>query len=105
MWISKLCGSAEPGASVLAVDRDYEAVADTTRHLGTRCVSAYADVTAFAGHKELVQHAMREFGRLDILVNNAAIQFTEPFLQATVASWDHVGRQLERAFFTRSAAE
>ena len=93
------------GASVVAVDRDEQGLAATARPFGTRCVSVGADVTDLAHHKELVQGVIQEFGRLDILVNNAAIQLTEPFLQAKVTSWDlTLDVNLKAPFFLAQAA-
>ena len=46
-----------------------------------------------------VEGAQRAFGRLDILVNNAAIDFTVPIDELTLEEWDAVIRVNLRAPF------
>lgn len=46
------------------------------------------DVTSEAGWKQAVDVTVKRFGKLDILVNNAAILYTEPVLETTVEIWD-----------------
>lgn len=39
--------------------------------LGGKAIAVGADVTAIAGAEEIVEAAIKNFGRLDILVNNS----------------------------------
>lgn len=70
---------AREGADVAIVYLDVEqSDAEETRkaveHEGTRCLLIAGDVTDFDFCKRAVEQTVREFGRLDILVNNAAFQ-------------------------------
>lgn len=53
--------------------RPAEEVAQLIRERGGRAVPNFDDVADFAGARNLVEQAIAEFGRLDVLVNNAGI--------------------------------
>lgn len=73
------------GASVLLLDRDEAALKRTARSL-KRAVYAAVDV---ADTKEVAK-AVRDFGRLDILVSNAAVRNYSAVIDATPAEWHEV---------------
>lgn len=60
--------------SYLTEDEDAASTAALVRDAGRRVVTAAGDITSEAHCQSLVDRAMSEFGRLDILVNNAAFQ-------------------------------
>ncbi|MFD7229140.1 SDR family oxidoreductase [Streptomyces sp. NPDC059881] len=63
---------AEQGARVLVVGRTESRLAETAEgHDGIGTV--VADLTAPGAAEEVVDHALRTFGRIDVLVNNAAV--------------------------------
>ncbi len=74
---------------------------------GGKAVAVQADVKELAEHDRLVSAALERFGSLNILVNNAGIEIHEPFLKATVETWDlTLGVNLKGAYFlSRKAAE
>ncbi len=74
---------------------------------GGKAVAVQADVKELSEHDRLVSAALERFGSLNILVNNAGIEIHEPFLNATVETWDlTVGVNLKGAYFlSRKAAE
>jgi NAD(P)-dependent dehydrogenase (short-subunit alcohol dehydrogenase family) len=87
---------AAAGASVMIADiADGAALAEeiAARH-GANCVaSAVCDVSEEAQVKALVDRTLARFGRIDILVNNAALYATLPPVKCTdidVALWDRV---------------
>lgn len=91
-------GFAKEGADVAIVYLDEQADAhDTKRRIeaeGRRCLAIAGDVGDPAFCQDAVKRAVSEFGRLDILVNNAAEQHTcENFEDIPVA-------QVERTFRT-----
>lgn len=64
-----------------------------------------ADVSDVAQVQGLVAEAVRRYGRLDVLVNNAGIETRHPLLETTEADYDRVlGVDLKGAFFAAQAA-
>ena len=64
--------SAYPAEEQAAGWRDVESVADEIRALGRRALAVVCDVSDEAACAALVERTVAEFGRLDILVNNAS---------------------------------
>ncbi|MHB1313406.1 MAG: SDR family NAD(P)-dependent oxidoreductase, partial [Gemmatimonadaceae bacterium] len=66
---------AAEGADLVLAARDAAAIAEVARELasqhGVRAVGVRADVAVAADVEALVATALREFGRVDILVTNA----------------------------------
>jgi 3-oxoacyl-[acyl-carrier protein] reductase len=58
-----------------------EAVARQVRQLGTRAIALKVDVASPDSVQRLVEQVVREFGRIDILVNDAAYNKWVPFSQ------------------------
>lgn len=87
---------AAEGADVVINARanrdELEAVAEEIRALGRRAFPILADVGDRAEVEAMVGQAMAEFGRVDILVNAAAIRPAKPFLELTAADWERVHR-------------
>ena len=52
--------------------RDIESTAEQVREQGRRAVTLVSDVTDRQNVQEMVDLAMKEYGRIDILINNAA---------------------------------
>lgn len=73
---------AEEGAAVLAADiaaEGAETTAKAIRDAGGRAMGVRTDVTDAASVKAAVTRAVAEWGRLDYVVNNAAVQTFDPF--------------------------
>lgn len=84
-----------------------EEVVDSIRAGGGQAVAVQGDVGKSADRERLVAVALREFGRLDVLVNNAGI--TSPgrrdLLEATEEGWDEVfSTNLKGPFFLAQLA-
>jgi hypothetical protein len=72
---------AEAGAHVVVGARRTERLADVAarvRERGRRCVAVTTDVTSPPECEKLAQTAVDEFGRLDVLVDNAGMASAVP---------------------------
>lgn len=67
-----------------------EALVREVERCGQRALAYLADVTDEAAVNAMVARVINELGRIDILVNNAAIRRQKPFLQMTLAEWHEV---------------
>jgi NAD(P)-dependent dehydrogenase (short-subunit alcohol dehydrogenase family) len=93
---------ARGGASVVVADLDQakaKAVADAIQSAGGIASALKVDIAKEQEVSAAMQGALRAFGRLDILVNNAAIDFTVPIDELTLEEWDAVIRVNLRAPF------
>ncbi len=57
---------------------------------GGKAIAVQADVATQQGVQNLVDQAIRQFGRLDIMVNNAGIEQEHPFLETPLEVWNKV---------------
>jgi 3-hydroxybutyrate dehydrogenase len=57
---------------------------------GVRCLYNGADMTRRAEIEALIEAAHREFGSLDILINNAGIQYVAPVDEFPPEKWDAI---------------
>ncbi|MEU3334846.1 3-oxoacyl-ACP reductase [Streptomyces sp. NPDC002144] len=69
-----------------------EEVATEIRATGGRAVAHTGDVADFQQARELVELAVAEFGKLDVLVNNAGILRDRMVFSMTEGEWDSVIR-------------
>ncbi len=67
-----------------------EATAAEIAAMGGRAVAVRADVASKQQVDEMFDRVLAEFGRVDVLVNNAGIQTWKPLLELTEAEWDRV---------------
>jgi NAD(P)-dependent dehydrogenase (short-subunit alcohol dehydrogenase family) len=81
-----------------------EAVAGEVRERGAKALAVLADVARKDETDALAARALAEFGRVDILINNAAIRPHKPFTEVTRQDWEHVrGVVLDGAFYLTQA--
>ncbi len=110
----------ELGATVVVVDRDASACAARAQALqdhggsGSTCAAIAVDLSSAEETATIVPQVLASFGRLDILVNNAAFTgasgiagFAVPFPQQSLAAWEASLRVNLSAVFqlTQSALE
>jgi NAD(P)-dependent dehydrogenase (short-subunit alcohol dehydrogenase family) len=84
---------AREGAKVLLVDVDEERAKETLRLIedeGGEAAILCADLAASGTAQGIVDEAVSRFGRLDLLVNNAAISSTTSLLDTTQELYDRV---------------
>jgi NAD(P)-dependent dehydrogenase (short-subunit alcohol dehydrogenase family) len=84
---------AEVLISYLDEHQDAEETARWVEQAGRKAVRAAGDIAEEQHCKTLVEQALREFGRLDILVNNAAMQRTHQSIEEISSEeWDRTFR-------------
>ena len=96
---------ASEGAAVVITDvneSDGRAVVDEIVKGGGRSLFEPGDVTRAADCKRVVERAMRDFGAVDILFNNAGIIRRASILELTEADWDRVMSVNVKAIFLMS---
>jgi NAD(P)-dependent dehydrogenase (short-subunit alcohol dehydrogenase family) len=100
---------AADGAAVVLADINPElgeAAAKSLREGGARAIFVATDVTRREAIDALVTRAIDEYGRLDIMLNNAGVALTAPILEMSDELFDKVlATNLRSAFMgTQSAA-
>jgi len=97
---------AAGGASVMVNARTSRAEAEkTVEMIGQKSALHIADVTKPEEVKALVEATAKRFGRLDFLVNNAAVRYETAFSSITFEEWRQVlAIVLDGAFLCAQAA-
>jgi glucose 1-dehydrogenase len=65
-------------------------VVDQITGAGGRATAIQGDVSNAASVNRLVEETVRQFGKVDVLVNNAGIEHFVPFLEITEEDWDRI---------------
>src|SRR4051812_1554309 len=82
---------AREGACVVLNGRDSNKLERVAAELAPeRCLIQAGDVSQQADAEGLIAAAVARFGRLDVLVNNAGVAPTGPFLECSLEDWRHV---------------
>jgi 7-alpha-hydroxysteroid dehydrogenase len=82
---------AEAGADVVCAARtqaDIEEIATQVRAIGRRALAVATDVTVTEQLERLVTRAVEEFGRIDILLNNAGGSLPRAFMATSERSFE-----------------
>ncbi|MGA2109730.1 MAG: SDR family NAD(P)-dependent oxidoreductase, partial [Syntrophorhabdales bacterium] len=91
-------GLAAEGARILAATNETAGLDETiqeVRQMGTEGESIMMDVTSEEETEKMARYAMDRFGRIDILINNAAYYYglrRKPFYEISPDEWDAVMR-------------
>ncbi|WP_448619622.1 glucose 1-dehydrogenase [Geodermatophilus sp. URMC 65] len=96
---------AREGADVLiSYLNEHEDAKDTAKYVeeaGRKCVLVPGDLADRAHQKTIIPKAVEEFGKVDILVNNAAFQMSHDSLEEiSDEEWDHTVALNLTAMFT-----
>ena len=67
-----------------------EKVVGEIEALGGRSIAIVTDVSVSEQVRNMVEKTMEQFGKVDILVNNAAIVHRTPLLEITEEEWDEI---------------
>ncbi len=101
-------GLAGEGANVAVADIDAEAVEDTSvelRKMGRDSLALHADVGDVSQIDRMISEAKDRFGRIDIIVNNAAVTRYRFIMDVQEEDWDWMHRvNAKGAFFCMQRA-
>src|SRR6185295_14851242 len=85
---------AEAGAAVVVNARsnrvEAEAVVREIESSGGKAIAHIGDVADAAAVQGMADAATKKFGRIDILVNNAALRREKPFAEMDYAAWREI---------------
>ena len=103
-------GFAKRGSDVAIIDihgDEAEAVAKEIRGMGRKSFAMQADVSVLDECKAILDKTMAEFGRCDVLVNNAGVSVRELIEDIDEETWDHFTAVNEKSvfFFSKLFAE
>ena len=89
--IAKTCAAegARVALAARSVDR-LEHVRDAIEASGGTALTVGCDVSKLSDLQNLVDKSLEAFGRIDGLVNNAGVNFVQPFLETGEREWDHI---------------
>ena len=93
---------AAAGATVAAADIDPAAAQRTAAEAATnarRAIAIEADCGDVASIDRMVARTIAEFGRLDVIVNNAGVTRYAPIMELGEADWDRIHRVNAKGVF------
>jgi len=86
-------GFAAAQADICITARDEKALSRTAEEIedfGVRCWTYAGDVSEVLPCRHIADYFLEKAGAVDILINNAGVSITEPFLDLDFAHWDKV---------------
>ena len=95
-------GMAAEGAAVAAADIDFAAAQETVEAMAAqtnRALAIEADCGDVASIERMIEKVIAEFGRLDIIVNNAGVTRYAYVMDLTEADWDRIHRVNAKGVF------
>src|SRR5579864_6047177 len=95
-------GMAAEGATVAAADIDLAAAQKTVEAMAgktNRALAIQADCGDVASIDAMIAKTVAEFGRLDIIVNNAGVTRFSDIMDLTEADWDRIHRVNAKGVF------
>lgn len=81
---------ADEGSSVALIDVNPETLAEIEAELtakGHRVLAFPLDITNYDQYSNAITHVAKEWGRIDVLINNAAISTYATILEDTIEDW------------------
>jgi NAD(P)-dependent dehydrogenase (short-subunit alcohol dehydrogenase family) len=86
-------GLARYGADLTVVSRtriEVESLTEEIRGIGRKALALEVDTAKTADVERMVAATMEAWGRLDVLVNNAGVDYNVPVLEYTEEEWDRI---------------
>ncbi|WP_018180795.1 SDR family NAD(P)-dependent oxidoreductase [Jongsikchunia kroppenstedtii] len=81
---------AADGAAVVVTDINEDTAAATAQKLGSGAIGLRTDVADRESVDAMIDKVVAQFGRVDVLVNNAGWDKAEPFVDSEPATWDRI---------------
>ena len=81
---------AAEGATVVVTDINEGTAKETAEAIGGGAVGIRTDVTSRESVDAMVEQVRTQFGRIDVLVNNAGWDKSGPFVDSDPADWDRI---------------
>jgi meso-butanediol dehydrogenase/(S,S)-butanediol dehydrogenase/diacetyl reductase len=78
------------GAQAVIVDIDLDTAQKAAAEIGHNTIAIKMDVTKKAEVDKAVQNVLEQFGKIDILVNNAALSWPQLLVDMEEADWDRM---------------
>ena len=96
-------GYVKEGADVVIAalrEDNCEEVVNEIKKMGGNAIYVITDISNLDDHNRLLAKSLEKFGKLDILVNDAAYSAREEIFETTPESWDkHIDIGLKGLFF------
>ncbi len=96
------------GAMVAICGRNYDRVETAKMEIGeedmSRVFGMVADMSVVSQCQDFIEKTVEHFGKIDILINNAAVQIAEDSLDITPETWDTTLNTKARGYFFCSQA-
>ncbi|MCI8648357.1 MAG: glucose 1-dehydrogenase [Firmicutes bacterium] len=80
----------EEGAKVVLCARSEKTGAALAHELGENCRFCKLDVSSYENWQKCIDYTLNEFGKLDVLINNAGISVVETIADTTPESYDAI---------------
>ncbi len=87
--VSDISQNVENATYAMGSEQEVDSVVKQIREMGRKCIGVKCDVTKSAEVENMVDRTIKEFGKIDILINNAGIVFHSiPFWEISEKNWD-----------------
>ena len=84
---------AEAGANLVIIARNEQELLELSQEIkakGRKVLAIPADLMDTSGIPKIIEQVIEEYGRIDILINNAGTNIPKPALETTEEDWDLV---------------
>lgn len=92
----------EAGMTCIIIGRRKDVLEDAARKIGKACIPLTGDLTDLQHIPELIQNIIAEYGKIDVLVNNAGINMKKDFLEVTDEEFQRILMTNVNSVFTIS---